>query len=258
MAVVVSACVFAGGRDDRVGVRPRIEADSGRPHPKRSARTRGSPSELPELVSLYTHLHTHPELSRQEVETSKRIADELTKAGAEVTPNVGKLGVVGVLKNGDGPVVLVRTDMDALPVVEETGLPYASKVKTRDKSGREVGVMHACGHDIHMTSFIGTARWLADHRDRWSGTVVMVGSAGRGGRRRRPGDARRRAVFPVPQARLRPGAPLPARTSRSEPSATAPGRRWRARRRSASPFGARGAMAPGRTARSTRSCWRRS
>jgi amidohydrolase len=129
---------------------------------------------LPELVALYTHLHTHPELSYQEVETSKRIADELTKAGAQVTTNVGKLGVVGVLKNGGGPVVLVRTDMDALPVTEETGLPYASKARAHDKTGREVGVMHACGHDIHMSSFIGTARWLADHRDRWSGTVVMV------------------------------------------------------------------------------------
>ncbi len=130
---------------------------------------------LDELKNLYTHFHTHPELSRDEVETSKRIASELTKAGAAVTSNVGKLGVVGVLKNGEGPVVLVRTDMDALPVVEETGLPYASTVRTRDKSGRDVGVMHACGHDIHMTSFIGTARWLADHRDRWSGTVVLVG-----------------------------------------------------------------------------------
>jgi amidohydrolase len=132
-------------------------------------------TQLDDLVALYTHLHTHPELSRQEVETSKRIAEELKKTGAEVTTGVGKLGVVGLLKNGDGPVVLVRTDMDALPVVEETGLAYASKIKTRDSSGREVGVMHACGHDVHMTSFIGTARWLADHRDRWSGTVVLVG-----------------------------------------------------------------------------------
>jgi hippurate hydrolase len=130
---------------------------------------------LDELVALYTHLHTHPELSQQEFETSKRIAEELRKAGAEVTTGVGKLGVVGLLKNGAGPVVLVRTDMDALPVVEETGLPYASKVKGHDKAGREVGVMHACGHDIHMASFIGTARWLKEHRDRWSGTVVMVG-----------------------------------------------------------------------------------
>ncbi len=129
---------------------------------------------LDELVKLYTYFHTHPELSRAEVETSKRMALELTNAGATVTSNVGKFGVVGVLKNGDGPVVLVRTDMDALPVVEETGLVYASAVKTRDKSGRDVGVMHACGHDVHMTSFIGTARWLADHRDRWSGTAVLV------------------------------------------------------------------------------------
>jgi amidohydrolase len=132
-------------------------------------------SHLDELVALYTHLHTHPELSRDEVETSKRIAEELTRAGALVTTNVGKLGVVGVVKNGEGPVVLVRTDMDALPVVEETGLAYASKVKTRDKTGREVGVMHACGHDIHMTSFVGTARWLVENRERWSGTVVLVG-----------------------------------------------------------------------------------
>jgi len=132
-------------------------------------------SHLDALIALYTQLHTHPELSLQEVETSKRIAEELRKAGAEVTTGVGKLGVVGLIKNGEGPVVLVRTDMDALPVVEETGLPYASKVKTRDKAGREVGVMHACGHDIHMASFIGTAGWLAEHKDRWAGTVVLVG-----------------------------------------------------------------------------------
>jgi hippurate hydrolase len=126
------------------------------------------------LVRLYMQLHAHPELSFQEVETSKRVAEELRKIGAEVTSGVGKLGVVGVLKNGPGPVVLVRTDMDALPVVEETGLPYASKVKTRDRAGREVGVMHACGHDIHMTCLAGTAGWLAEHKDRWSGTVVLV------------------------------------------------------------------------------------
>ncbi len=127
-----------------------------------------------ELVGLYTHLHTHPELSFQERETSKRMAEELKKTGADVTTGVGKLGVVGIIKNGPGPVVLVRTDMDALPVVEETGVPYASKVKAHDKLGREVGVMHACGHDIHMTCFIGIAQWLAENKDRWAGTVVMV------------------------------------------------------------------------------------
>ena len=161
----VSTYAFAGGLDSKPAeVEPQKPIA---PDPWITAK-------LAELVSLYTHLHTHPELSRQEVETSKRIAEELRKAGAEVTTNVGKLGVVGLLKNGDGPVVLVRTDMDALPVTEDTGLPYASKVTTRDMAGREVGVMHACGHDIHMSSFIGTALWLADHRDRWSGTVVMV------------------------------------------------------------------------------------
>jgi hippurate hydrolase len=127
-----------------------------------------------ELLGLYKHLHTHPELSFAEIETSKRIAEELKKTGAEVTTGVGKLGVVGVLKNGPGPVVLVRTDMDALPVIEETELPYASQAKAHDRSGREVGVMHACGHDVHMTCFIGAAHWLAEHKDRWSGTVVLV------------------------------------------------------------------------------------
>jgi amidohydrolase len=129
---------------------------------------------LDELEGLYKHLHTHPELSYQEHDTARRMADELRRAGAEVTPNVGKLGVVGVLKNGEGPVALVRTDMDALPVVEETGRDYASRQTATDKAGRSVGVMHACGHDVHMTCFVGGARWLADHRDRWSGTVVFV------------------------------------------------------------------------------------
>ncbi len=131
--------------------------------------------QLGELVELYKHLHTHPELSNQEVQTSARIASELSAAGARVTANVGGHGVVGVLENGPGPVVLVRTDMDALPVVEDTGLSYASTVKARDPLGREVGVMHACGHDIHMTAFVGTARWLAAHKDRWSGTVILIG-----------------------------------------------------------------------------------
>jgi hippurate hydrolase len=127
-----------------------------------------------ELVTLYRHLHSHPELSFQEVETARRIAEELKKAGADVTTGVGRHGVVGVLKNGPGPTVLVRTDLDALPVLEETGLPYASTVKT-DYSGKEVGVMHACGHDVHMTCLVGTALWLAEHRNRWSGTVVLIG-----------------------------------------------------------------------------------
>jgi len=128
-----------------------------------------------ELIGLYKHLHTHPELSYKEVATAARIAEELSKAGAEVTTQVGKTGVVGVLRNGKGPTVLVRTDLDALPVTERTELPYASKATTPGDDGNPVGVMHACGHDIHMTSFIGTARWLADHKDRWAGTVLFIG-----------------------------------------------------------------------------------
>jgi amidohydrolase len=132
-------------------------------------------SHLEELVGLYQHLHSHPELSFKEVDTAKRVAEELKKAGAEVTTGVGKLGVVGVLRNGEGPTVLVRTDLDALPVTEATGLPFASRATTVDDDGNKVGVMHACGHDVHMTSLIGTARWLADHKDRWSGTVLFIG-----------------------------------------------------------------------------------
>ena len=126
------------------------------------------------LLELYTHLHQHPELSYHEEATAARLADELSRAGAKVTTGVGKHGVVGLIENGPGPVVLVRTDMDALPVVEQTGVPYASKVKAHDAQGREVGVMHACGHDVHMTCFVGTARWLGTHRNCWRGTVVLV------------------------------------------------------------------------------------
>ena len=102
------------------------------------------------LEALYKHLHSHPELSLQEVNTAARMAREMRAAGFEVTEKVGGTGIVGVLRNGKGPTVMVRTDMDALPVVEQTGLPYASKVRARDRNDREVGVMHACGHDMHM------------------------------------------------------------------------------------------------------------
>lgn len=131
--------------------------------------------ELSSLVKLYQELHANPELSLHEVETSARVAKELRDAGLEVTENVGGHGIVGVLKNGEGPVIMVRTDMDALPVKELTGLPYASKKLVKEETGREVNVMHACGHDMHMTSFIGTARVLAKSRDQWKGTVVMIG-----------------------------------------------------------------------------------
>src|SRR5580765_3858541 len=117
--------------------------------------------EYPSLFELYKHLHTHPELSYQEEKTSARVAEELRNAGFSVTTGVGKHGVVGVLRNGTGPTVLVRTDMDALPVKEQTGLPYASTVTTIDPDGKQVPVMHACGHDINMTCVLGAARVLA-------------------------------------------------------------------------------------------------
>jgi hippurate hydrolase len=131
--------------------------------------------ELEHLEGLYKHFHTQPELSLHEQQTSARLAAELKALGFTVTEKVGGYGVVGVLKNGPGPTVLVRTDMDALPVTERTGLPYASKQQVRDKSGNDVGVMHACGHDMHMTCWVGTARVLAGMKDRWSGTLVFIG-----------------------------------------------------------------------------------
>ncbi|MDQ6655400.1 MAG: amidohydrolase [Verrucomicrobiota bacterium] len=140
-------------------------------------------AELPSLLTIYKDLHAHPELSTHEEKSSAFVAKELKAAGYEVTDHVGKYdkadqtgyGVVGVLKNGDGPVVLVRTDMDALPVTEETGLPYASKDTTTDDAGKQVGVMQACGHDIHMATFIGVARALSKLKDQWHGTIVLVG-----------------------------------------------------------------------------------
>jgi hippurate hydrolase len=127
------------------------------------------------LRILYEQLHAAPELSFQEEKTAARLATELKQLDAEVTTGLGRHGVVGLLKNGAGPVVLVRTDLDALPVTEATGLPYASKVRAKDKNGNDVGVMHACGHDIHITCLIGTARYLAANRASWRGTVMFIG-----------------------------------------------------------------------------------
>jgi len=131
-------------------------------------------ADLPALVDLYKDLHQHPELSFQEVETARKLAARARALGFEVTEGVGKTGVVAVMKNGPGPVVLLRADMDGLPVVEQTGLPYASKVRAVAQNGTETGVMHACGHDTHMTAWIGTAQQLAARRKEWSGTLVMI------------------------------------------------------------------------------------
>lgn len=129
----------------------------------------------PYLRELFEHFHANPELSFLEYETSKRLAAELRAAGVEVTEGVGETGVVGMLENGEGPLVLVRADMDGLPIEEETGLPYASTRTQVDITGEEVPVMHACGHDVHMTCLVGTARRLVDLRDEWSGTVMFIG-----------------------------------------------------------------------------------
>ena len=140
-------------------------------------------AELPSLLTVYKDLHSHPELSTKEERSSAIVAKELRAAGCDVTENFGKYdnsawkcyGVVGVMKNGPGPTVLVRTDLDALPVHEETGLPYGSTVTTKSEEGKEVPVMHACGHDAHMAMFIGVARALAKLKDRWRGTIIFVG-----------------------------------------------------------------------------------
>jgi amidohydrolase len=132
-------------------------------------------TDIKDLVGLYQHLHANPELSLMETKTAAKLAEEMRTLGYTVTEKVGGNGIVAVLKNGPGPVVLIRTDLDALPIVEQTGVAYASKVKVKDKSGAEMGVMHACGHDVHMTCWIGTARVLASMKDKWSGTVVFIG-----------------------------------------------------------------------------------
>jgi len=139
-------------------------------------------AELPSLLTIYKDIHAHPELSMHEERSAAIVAKELKAAGCEVTERVGKyekpgatcFGVVGVMKNGAGPTVLVRTDLDALPVHEETGLPYASTFTTKNDEGKEVPVMHACGHDAHISMFIGVARVLAKLKDQWHGTIVFV------------------------------------------------------------------------------------
>lgn len=131
-------------------------------------------ADLPGLMALYEDLHANPELSFQEVETAKKLAARARALGFEVTEGVGKTGVVAVMRNGDGPTVMLRADMDGLPVIEQTGLPYASKRRAVPQSAIETGVMHACGHDTHMAGWVGTAQLLAARRDQWSGTLVMI------------------------------------------------------------------------------------
>jgi hippurate hydrolase len=134
--------------------------------------------DMPSLLEIYRDLHAHPELSLQETRSAARMAEEARRLGFTVTTGVGGTGVVAVMENGPGPVLMLRADMDALPVEEQTGLPFASRVRATSLAGVESGVMHACGHDTHMTAWMGTARRLVELRDRWSGTLVMIGQPG--------------------------------------------------------------------------------
>jgi len=161
VGVILASALLALAADD---LRPRVDA------------------ELPSLLARYRDLHAHPELSRHEEHTSAFMAEELRKAGYTVTGHIGKysdgspaFGIVALLKNGAGPTVLVRTELDALPVEEKTSAPFASTVRSKNAAGQDVGVMHACGHDLHMMSLLGTAQILASSKDRWSGTLMLVG-----------------------------------------------------------------------------------
>ena len=126
------------------------------------------------LEPLFLHFHTNPELSGKETQTAARLAKELRALGLEVTERVGGTGVVAIARNGSGRTVLLRADMDGLPLEERSGLPYASKVRQLDPGGVERGVMHACGHDTHMTALIGTARQLLARKSQWHGTIVFI------------------------------------------------------------------------------------
>lgn len=155
-----------------------VAATGSLPAPPTSAqdlRTRIQEHYRADLRELFEHFHANPELSFLEFETAKRLAAELRAVGVEVTERVGGTGIVGMLENGEGPLVLVRADMDGLPIKEDTGLSYASKAVYDDGAGTILPVMHACGHDVHMTVMVGTAHRLVEARDRWSGTVMFVG-----------------------------------------------------------------------------------
>lgn len=137
----------------------------------------------PDLAALYRDLHQNPELGFQEKQTSAKLAALLKPLGYEVTTGVGGTGIVAILKNGAGTTVMLRTELDALPVEEKTASPFASRATAKNDAGQTVPVMHACGHDLHMSAWAGTARWMAEHRERWRGTLMLVGQpAEEGGR----------------------------------------------------------------------------
>ena len=130
---------------------------------------------LQDIVDLYRHFHAHPELSFQEEQTAARLAQELRTLGAEVATGIGGHGVAAFIRNGEGPTVMLRSDLDALPVTEKTGLVYSSQVRVKNEKGVEVGVMHACGHDVHIANLIAVARYLSENKDLWKGTLMLIG-----------------------------------------------------------------------------------
>ena len=140
-----------------------------------NARSKEVDAVYPAAHDLYIDLHQSPELSSHETQTASKLAARLRSLGYAVTEGVGGTGIVAILKNGAGPTVMLRTELDALPVEEKTGLPYASKVHTKDDSGRDVPVMHACGHDLHMASLVATADIMAHSKNTWHGTLMLIG-----------------------------------------------------------------------------------
>lgn len=166
VALCVASLAFSQSTAGKI---PRNHTETGR-----KAIAAWIDGHLPEMLTIYRHLHANPELSLQEFKTASLVAKALVKAGFKVTRGVGGTGVAGVLKNGEGPTLLIRGDMDALPLVEQTGVPYASKVTFKNADGVTVGAMHACGHDVHTTMVIGVGQLLADLRDQWKGTIALV------------------------------------------------------------------------------------
>jgi hippurate hydrolase len=132
-------------------------------------------SNMPQMLQLYTWLHANPEVSFEEKMTAAKLAEQWRASGLDVTTNVGGHGIVGILKNGDGPTVMLRTDLDGLPVTEQTPVSYASTQTTIREDGSSTGIMHACGHDIHMTNLTTVAQWMAEHRNAWSGNLMFIG-----------------------------------------------------------------------------------
>src|SRR5882672_601784 len=158
--VLAASLAHAAGAADIAGTRAVID--------------RGLDAQYSHIEALYKDIHTHPELSFQEARTAAKLAAEMKALGYEVTEGVGKTGIVGIYRNGPGPTVMVRTELDALPLEEKTGLPYASKARQMLR-GVETPVMHACGHDIHMAAWVAVARTMLELKDQWSGTLMFVG-----------------------------------------------------------------------------------